>query len=81
LCQHIPSYTTLRIGPIEGRERWCDKQAQTAINLWLKQYNHIRPHQALNMKPPVPDTLLKNSTYIGGWTNLCGSSLLKNTVC
>ena len=37
-------------------------QAQTAINVWLKQYNHIRPHQALNMKLPVPETLLKNST-------------------
>ena len=38
------------------------KQAQTAINSWLKQYNHIRPHQALNMRPPVPEALLKNST-------------------
>ncbi|MBT6542608.1 MAG: transposase, partial [Rhodobacteraceae bacterium] len=38
------------------------KQAQTAINAWLKQYNHIRPHQALNMRPPVPETLLKNGT-------------------
>ena len=37
-------------------------QAQTAINAWLKQYNHIRPHQALNMRPPVPETLLKNGT-------------------
>jgi transposase InsO family protein len=36
------------------------KQAQTAINAWLKQYNNIRPHQALNMRPPVPETLLKN---------------------
>ena len=32
------------------------------INAWLKQYNHIRPHQALNMRPPVPETLLKNGT-------------------
>jgi len=23
-------------------------------------YNHIRTHQALNMRPPVPETLLKN---------------------
>ncbi|XXK35382.1 integrase core domain-containing protein [Rhodobacteraceae bacterium nBUS_22] len=37
-------------------------QAQTAVNAWLKQYNHIRPHQALNMRPPVPETLLKNGT-------------------
>ena len=38
------------------------KQAQTAINAWLKQYNHIRLHPALNMRPPVPETLLKNGT-------------------
>ena len=38
------------------------KKVQTAINVWLKQYYHIRPHQALNMKPPAPETLLKNGT-------------------
>jgi putative transposase len=41
------------------------KQAQTAINASLKQYNHIRPHQALNMKPPAPETLLKNGNNLG----------------
>ena len=38
------------------------KQAQIVINTWLKQYNHIRPHQSLNMIPPVPETLLQNGT-------------------
>ena len=38
------------------------KQAQAVINCWLKQYNHIRPHQALNMKPPVPETVLQPGT-------------------
>jgi len=33
------------------------KQARIIIGRWLKQYNHIRPHQALNMRPPVPETL------------------------
>lgn len=37
-------------------------QARTVINQWLTQYNHIRPHQALNMRPPVPETLLRNGT-------------------
>ena len=32
------------------------RQAQIVIDQWLKQYNHIRPHQALNMRPPVPET-------------------------
>ena len=38
------------------------KQPQAVINRWLKQYNHIRPHQALNMKPPVPETVLQAAT-------------------
>ena len=41
------------------------KQAQTAINTWLRQYNHIRPHHALNMRPPIPETLLEKSKIIG----------------
>ncbi len=35
------------------------KQAQIVINQWLRQYNYIRPHQALNMRPPVPETVQK----------------------
>lgn len=33
------------------------KQAQIVINQWLRQYNHVRPHQALNMRAPVPETI------------------------
>ena len=35
------------------------RQAQTVIDNWMQQYNHVRPHQALNMRPPVPETLSK----------------------
>ena len=28
--------------------------------------NHIRPHQALNMRPPVPETLIRNGIELGG---------------
>ena len=46
------------------------KQHQVAINIWLKEYNHIRPHHALGMQPPVPETLLEKreiyGTEIGG---------------
>ena len=38
------------------------KQAQVVINRWLKQYNHVSPHQALNMRPPVPETVLNGGT-------------------
>ena len=32
-------------------------QAKTVIGKWLRQYNHVRPHQALGMRPPVPETI------------------------
>lgn len=32
-------------------------QAKAVIGKWLRQYNHVRPHQALNIRPPVPETL------------------------
>ena len=38
------------------------KQAQIVIETWLKQYNHIRPHQSLNMRPLVPETLSGSGT-------------------
>ena len=40
------------------------KQAQIVINQWLRQYNQTRPHQALNMRPPVPETLTNASGVI-----------------
>ncbi|WP_227271952.1 transposase [Roseobacter weihaiensis] len=30
------------------------------MNTWLRQYNRVRPHQALNMRPPIPETLRKS---------------------
>ena len=42
------------------------------INQWLKQYNQIRPHQALRMRPPAPETISKKRKVTGplrgGWT-------------
>jgi transposase InsO family protein len=41
------------------------RQAQAAINAWLKEYNHVRPHHALGMRPPVPETLLEKPQISG----------------
>ena len=38
------------------------EQAKIVINKWLRTYNTIRPHQALNMRPPIPETLSKIGT-------------------
>ena len=37
------------------------RQALIVINAWLRQYNQIRPHHAINMKPTLPETLLENT--------------------
>lgn len=41
------------------------RQAQIVINQWLRLYNHIRPHHALAMRPPVPETLLDKPNITG----------------
>ncbi|MGA0426688.1 MAG: integrase core domain-containing protein, partial [Alphaproteobacteria bacterium] len=38
-------------------------QAQTVINVWLRQYNHIRPHYALTIKMDQSDKADHTATY------------------
>jgi transposase InsO family protein len=40
-------------------------QAQIVIDQWLRQYNHVRPHHALAMRPPVPESILEKTTITG----------------
>jgi hypothetical protein len=42
------------------------KQSQIVINQWLGQCNKTRPHQALNTRPPLPGTLIRNGTELEG---------------
>ena len=37
------------------------QQAQLVINQWLRQYNHVRPHQALSMPAPAPETIQRTT--------------------
>jgi Integrase core domain len=41
------------------------RQAQVAINQWLRQNNHIRQHHALGIRPPVPETILEKPQISG----------------
>ena len=50
---------TLRREVLNAEWFTTTEQAQIVINHWLRQYNYTRPHQALNMRPPVPETLMK----------------------
>ena len=53
---------TLRRKVLNAELFTTTKQAQIVINQWLRQDNHIRPHQALHMRPPVPKNLIRNGT-------------------
>jgi hypothetical protein len=57
---------TLRREVLNAEWFTTTKQAQIVINQWLRQYNHVRPHQALNMRPTAPETLIRNGTELGG---------------
>jgi len=61
---------TLRREVLNAEWFHSTRQTQVAINVWLRQYNQIRPHHALNMQPPAPETLLEkpqiSGTEIGG---------------
>jgi transposase InsO family protein len=48
---------TLRKEVLDAEWFTTIRQAQTVINQWLRQYNHVRPHQALGMRAPVPETI------------------------
>ena len=56
---------TLRKEVLNAEWFHTTKQAQVAINVWLRQYNQIRPHHALNMRPPAPETLLEKPKING----------------
>ncbi len=65
---------TLRREVLNAEWFTTTKQAQIVINQWLRQYNHTRPHQALDMRPPVPETLLEKPLISGPET---GGSLAR----
>ena len=33
-------------------------EAKILIEEWRKEYNHIRPHSALNYRPPAPEAII-----------------------
>lgn len=56
---------TLRNEVLNAEWFHTTKQAQTAINVWLRQYNEVRPHLALAMQPHGPETSIENTQISG----------------
>ena len=73
LCLTAPNERfngTLRKEVLNAEWFHTTRQAQVAINVWLRQYNRIRPHHALNMTPPAPETLLEKPKISGQYRGL-----------
>ncbi|MEM6678073.1 MAG: transposase [Pseudomonadota bacterium] len=47
---------TLRRELLDAEWFSTTRQALVVTDVWLRQNNRIRPHEALGMRPPVPET-------------------------
>jgi putative transposase len=56
---------TLRREVLNAEWFTTTRQAQVVIDTWLRQYNPVRPHHALGMRAPVPETLIEKPQICG----------------
>ena len=55
-CRDAGISLQLRDELLNGEIFYSLKEAQIVIEQWRKHYNTIRPHSALNYRPPAPQT-------------------------
>jgi transposase InsO family protein len=48
---------------LNGEIFYTLKEAQVLIEMWRKEYNTVRPHSSLGYRPPVPETVVLQSTH------------------
>jgi putative transposase len=46
---------------LNGEIFYTLREAQVVIEQWRRHYNTVRPHSALNYRPPAPETILPNT--------------------
>ena len=49
---------------LNGEIFYSLKEAQIVIEQWRKHYNTIRPHSALNYRPPAPQTFAPSAHHL-----------------
>ena len=54
----------LRDELLNGEIFYSLKEAQIVIEQWRKHYNTIRPHSALNYRPPAPQTFAPSAHHL-----------------
>ena len=55
-CREAGISEQLRDELLNGEIFYSLKEAQVVIERWRKHYNTVRPHSALNHRPPAPQT-------------------------
>jgi putative transposase len=45
---------------LNGEIFYSLREAQVVIEQWRRHYNTVRPHSALNYRPPAPEAVLPN---------------------
>ena len=55
-CRDVGISQQLRDELLNGEIFYSLKEAQVVIGQWRKHYNTVRPHSALNYRPPAPQT-------------------------
>ncbi len=64
----MPTYILtgrMREATMQGLIDNPEDRFQAVINKWLRQYNRIRPHHALGMRPQAPETILEKRSFGG----------------
>ena len=51
----------LRDELLNGEIFYTLREAQVVIEQWRRHYNTVRPHSALNYRPPAPEAILPNT--------------------
>ena len=51
----------LRDELLDGEIFYTLREAQVVIEQWRRHYNTVRPHSALNYRPPAPKAILPNT--------------------
>ena len=47
---------------LNGESSYTLKEARIIIEMWMKEYNAIRPHSALGYSPPAPEAIMIPTT-------------------
>jgi putative transposase len=51
----------LRDELLNGEIFYTLREAQVVIEQWRRHYNTVRPHSALNYRPPAPEAIVPNT--------------------